>query len=109
MLQFGTLRSNEHAFVSKSQNQNFKSSNNDSPNTYNNNNHNNHPNTHHNNTHPNQFNKKPHCTYCGKDGHVTNNCFKKQKDKQIMNNNNQNSHPSRHAFTVSYNVPKNLE
>ena len=88
LLQFGNLRSNQHAFVSKSQNQNFKSSNNDSPNTHNNNNHNNYnfnnnnnPNKHRNNTHPNQSNKKPHCTYCGKDGHVTNNCFKKQKDK----------------------------
>ena len=142
LIQFGTLKSTEHAFMSRNSNSNnFRSNNNNHHNNNkhynnnshnynnksnikhnnNNNNHNNHHNNNHNNNNQrNHSNSKPHCSYCGKDGHVVNNCFKKQNDKKPMNNSNHNkksnkkignstSSNSRHAFTCSYNVCRPLE
>ena len=137
LLQFGTLRTNEHAYVSKNSNKNFIQNQNQNfnhnpnqniNNRFNNNNYNhnnnnrcnsnnnNNQNSNHNNNNnrfnssPNQYNKRPHCTYCGKDGHLTNTCFKKQKDKQPIANNQQiHKTQSRHAFTTIYNAPKRLE
>lgn len=53
--------------------------------SHNNNNHYSHSKSSHNNTNDNQKNtssKRPHCTYCGEDGHWYNNCFKKQNGKK---------------------------
>lgn len=121
LIQFGTLKSNEHAFFS---NHKKNSRHNSKPN-YNNNK----PNYHNNGNDSRKFNssssndsrkfnssKRPHCTYCDKDGHWQNTCFKKKKEKRPRNqnksNNNRshnNSNQSRHAFTCCFQASKPLE
>lgn len=53
---------------------------------------NSHNNGYHNNhNHPNN---RPHCTYFGKDGRVSNNCFKKQNHDKLFTPNNQTNQRS---------------
>ena len=97
LIQFGTLKSSEHTFMSKNSNHNFRSNHNNHNlnNSHSSNNkshiksHNNKNSTKSNNNNQrNDSNSKPLCNYCGKYDHVANNYFKKKNDKKPINNNN---------------------